>query len=90
MKLTESHIRKIIREELLKEMAGMPGMEPKQPEQDLTAMDYLKSAGMGAGITGIVAGLNKIIMDIQTNGVGHDIAVKLQHLSDMVQDVIKE
>ena len=87
MKLTESHIRKIIREELLKEMAGM---EPKQPEQDLTPMDYVKSAGMGAGITAIVTGLNKVLLDIQTNGVGREIAVKLQDLSDMVQNALQE
>lgn len=87
MKLSESQIRQVIREEL---KFVLNENDQNKPEQDLTAMDYLKSAGMGAGITGIVAGLNKIIMDIQTNGVGHDIAIKLQHLSDMVQDVIKE
>jgi hypothetical protein len=85
--MTETQLRKLIRKQLIKEMAGM---EPKQPEQDLTAMDYVKSAGTGAGIAAVALGINKLIMDIQTNGVGHDIALKLQHLSDMVQNAMKE
>ena len=64
MKLTEAQMRKIIREELLKEMAGM---EPKQPEQDLTPMDYVKSAGMGAGVAGGAVGINALLWHLQTH-----------------------
>jgi hypothetical protein len=63
MKLTESHIRKIIREELLKEMGDMP---PK-PEEDLSAMDYAKSAALGAGVAGGAVGINALLWHLQTH-----------------------
>jgi hypothetical protein len=87
MRMTETQLRKLIRKQLIKEMAGM---EPKKPEPDLTGMDYIKSAGMGAGVAGLTFALNKVLMDIQTNGVGHEIALKLQKIADMAQEVIKE
>jgi len=87
MIMTEAQLRKLIRQELLKEMAGM---EPKQPEPDLTPMDYLKSAGMGAGVTGVVALVNWLIWYVQTKGVGHELAMKLQELSKVVQNALEE
>ena len=87
MKLSEAQIRQVIREEL---KVVLNENDENKPEQDLSAMDYVKYPSMGAGVAAIALGINKVLIDIQTNGIGHEIAVKLQHLSDMVQHALKE
>ena len=64
MKLSEAQIRQVIREEL---KVVLNENDENKPEQDLTAMDYVKSAGMGAGVTGAVVGAERLLWYIQTH-----------------------
>ena len=63
MRMTEAQIRRVIREELLKEMGDMP----PEREKDLEPMDYVKSFGAGAGVAGAAAGVNWLVWYVQTH-----------------------
>jgi hypothetical protein len=82
MKLNEAQLRKIIREELLKEIEGM---EPKEEEGKI----YPGAIAGGVGVAGVLFGINKILMDIQTSSVGGEIAGKIEQVSDKVQQVMQ-
>jgi hypothetical protein len=84
MKLTEAHIRKIIREELLKEM-GMGDMPSEEEEGKI----YPGHIAGGVGVAGVLLGINKILMDVQQGPIGADIAAKIGQVSDQVQAALQ-
>lgn len=87
MIMTEAQIRKIIREELLKEMEGMgPNPEQEEPEGKI----YPGAIAGGVGVAGALAGINALLMHIQTSGVGADIAEKIRELSQMIEGAMEE
>lgn len=83
MRLSEGQLRKIIREELLKEMSGM---EPKEEEGKL----HLGAIAGGIATGGALAAINWLLNYVQTNPIGNDIAMKIQQLSDAVQGAMEE
>jgi hypothetical protein len=89
MKLTEAHIRKIIREELMKEM-GMGDMPPNQPPQEETKL-HGGAIATGLGVGGLVALANFLVAELQKKGgMGHDIALKIAELNDLIQASMNE
>ena len=85
MIMTEAQIRKIIREELLKEMEGMG---PQQPQEEPEGIHAGAIAG-GVGVAGVLLGINKILMDVQQGPIGADIAAKIGQVSDQVQAALQ-
>ena len=85
MRMTEAHIRKIIREELLKEM-GMGDMPPEEEEGKI----YPGAIAGGIGAAGVLVALERALSYVQSNPIGHDIALKIQQLSDAVQSAMEE
>ena len=73
MKITESQLRKIIRQELLKETGGM------EPEEK--GKIYPGAIAGGVGVAGALAGINALLMHIQTSDVGAEIAKELYSLN---------
>ena len=89
MKLTEAHIRKIIRQELLKEME-MGDMPPNQPPQEETKL-HGGAIATGLGVGGLVALANFLVAELQKKGgMGHEIALKIAELNDLIQASIHE
>jgi len=89
MKLTEAHIRKIIREELMKEM-GMGDMPPNQPPQEETKL-HGGAIATGLGVGGLVALANFLVAGLQKKGgMGHEIALKIAELNDLIQASMNE
>jgi hypothetical protein len=87
MKLTEAQIRKIIREELLKEMHDMP---PNQPPQEETKL-HGGAIATGLGVGGLVALANFLVAELQKKGgMGHEIALKIAELNDLIQASMNE
>jgi hypothetical protein len=80
MRLSESQLRKIIREELLKEM------NQTQLDEKL----HLGAIAGGLATGGAMAAINWLLNYVQTHPIGHDIAVKIQQLSDAVQAAMEE
>jgi hypothetical protein len=88
MRMTEAHIRKIIRQELLKEM-GMGDMPSSQPPQEETKLHAGPIAG-GLATGGALGALVGVMNYVQTHPIGHDIAMKIKELSDAVQSAMEE
>lgn len=80
MKVTESQLRKIIRQELLKEIK----------EKQLNEKLHLGAIAGGLATGGALAAINWLLNYVQTNPIGHDIAMKIQQLSDAVQAAMEE
>jgi len=83
MKLTEAQMRKIIREELLKEMNFMNFFK-KKPSLDLGAIAGGASVGMALGL------INWLMWYVQTSGAGAQLAEKIRELSQLVQGAMEE
>jgi hypothetical protein len=82
MKMTEAQLRKVIRQELLKEMKMG---EPKE-EEGIHAGVIAGGLATGGALGALVGVMNYV----QTNPIGHDIAMKIKELSDLVQGAIQE
>lgn len=82
MKLTEAQIRRMIRKELLKEMHEM------KPEEKEGIHAGAIAGGLATG--GALAAINWLLNYVQTNPIGHEIAMKIQQLSDAVQSAMEE
>lgn len=82
MRLSETQLRRMIRQELLKEMGEM---EPEEKEGI-----HAGAIAGGVGVAGALAGINALLMHIQTSGVGADIAEKIRELSQMIQGAMEE
>ena len=82
MRLSETQLRRMIRKELLKEMHEM---EPEEKEG-------IHAGAIAGGLaTGGALGAITYLLDyVQTHPIGHEIAMKIQQLSDAVQSVIQE
>lgn len=89
MRLSETQLRRMIRQELLKEMDVMGGMGPQEPQEEPEGIHAGAIAG-GVGVAGALAGINALLMHIQTSGVGADIAEKIRELSQMIQGAMEE
>ena len=89
MRMTEAHIRKIIRQELLKEME-MGDMPPNQPPQEETKL-HGGAIATGLGVGGLVALANFLVAELQKKGgMGHEIALKIAELNDLIQASMNE
>ena len=82
MRLSETQLRRMIRQELLKEMDGM---EPQQPQGKI----YPGAIAGGVGVAGVLFGINKTLMDVQQGPIGADIAAKIEQVSDQVQAALR-
>jgi hypothetical protein len=82
MRLSETQLRRMIRQELLKEMGEM---EPEEKEG-------IHAGAIAGGLaTGGALGAITYLLDyVQTHSIGHEIAMKIQQLSDAVQSVMEE
>lgn len=85
MKMTEAQLRKVIRQELLKEME-MGDMPPKEEEGKI----YPGHIAGGLATGGALGALVGVMNYVQTHAIGHDIAMKIKELSDLVQGAIQE
>ena len=91
MKLTEAQMRKIIREELLKEMNFMNFFKknPSEGQGQEGKLDFGAIAG-GASV-GMALGLvNWLMWYVQTSGAGAQLAEKIRELSQLVQGAMEE
>ena len=85
MRMTEAHIRKIIRQELLKEM-GMGDMPSEEEEGKIYPGAIAGGLTAGAALGALVGVMNYV----QTNPIGHEIAMRIQELSNLVQSAMEE
>ena len=83
MRLSETQLRRMIRQELLKEMDGM---EPQQPQGKI----YPGAIAGGVGVAGALAGINALLMHIQNSDVGAEIAERIRELSQIIQAAMEE
>jgi hypothetical protein len=85
MRMTEAQMRKIIRQELLKEM----GMGDMPPQEETKLHGGAIATGLGVG--GLVALANFLVAELQKKGgMGHDIALKIAELNDLIQASMNE
>ena len=82
MRLSETQLRRMIRQELLKEMDGM------EPEEKEGIHAGAIAGGLATG--GALGALVGVMNYVQTHPIGHDIAMKIKELSDLVQGAIQE
>ena len=82
MRLNETQLRRMIRKELLKEMHGM---EPEEKEKL-----HLGAIAGGLATGGALGAVNYLLDYVQTHPIGHEIAMKIQELSDAVQAAMEE
>jgi hypothetical protein len=84
MRMTEAQLRKVIRKEILREMEE--GMPPQEEKGKL----YPGAIAGGIGAAGVLVALERALNYVQSNPIGHDIALKIQQLSDAVQSAMEE
>lgn len=77
MKMTEAQLRKVIREELLKEMS-------------IDEKLHVGAIAGGLGAAGAMVAVERLMNYIQTSGVGGELADKLLQLSHVIQQAVQE
>ena len=83
MRLNETQLRRMIRQELLKEMGEM------EPQEEPEGKIYPGAIAGGVGVAGVLFGINKTLMDVQQGPIGADIAAKIEQVSDQVQAALR-
>jgi hypothetical protein len=82
MRLNEAQLRRMIRQELLKEM------EMGEPKEEEGIHAGAIAGGLAAG--GALGALVGIMDYVQTHPIGHEIAMKIEELSRLVQSAMEE
>jgi hypothetical protein len=77
MKMTEAQLRKVIRQELLKEMS-------------IDEKLHVGAIARGLGAAGAMVAVERLMTYIQESGVGGELADKLLKLSHVIQQAVQE